>query len=65
VDVHRISEITDDSFGAQPAGFLFIRIAAFGVQQLLIANGHASPADPVLAVTGVNVIEIGQRGVLA
>ena len=31
------------------------------MQNLLVADGHAAPADPVFAVTGVNMVEIGQR----
>jgi hypothetical protein len=30
------------------------------VQQLFVADGHAAAAHPVLAVTGVNMVEIGQ-----
>jgi hypothetical protein len=30
------------------------------VQQLFVADGHAAAADPVLAVAGMNMIEIGQ-----
>ena len=59
--VHGISEIPDDPFGAQPAGFDFVGIAPFAVQHLLIAHRHAAPADPVLAVARVNVVVIRQR----
>jgi hypothetical protein len=61
--VHRIAEVANDPLGAKPASFLFVRIAPFYMQQLLIVNGHAAAADPVLAVTRVNMVEIGQRGV--
>ena len=30
------------------------------MQQLFVAHGHAAPANPVVAVAGVNMIEIGQ-----
>jgi hypothetical protein len=30
------------------------------VQQLLVADGHAAPANPVVAVAGMNMVEIGQ-----
>lgn len=59
--MHRIPEVADDPLGAQTAGFLLIGIASLAVQQLIIANGHASAADPVFPIAGVNVIEIGQR----
>ena len=62
--VHGITEVPDDPLGALPARFLFIGIASFAVQHLLIADGHAASADPVLAVAGVNMVEIGQRGIL-
>jgi hypothetical protein len=31
------------------------------VQYLVVTNGHAAAANPVFAVAGVNMIEIGQR----
>ncbi len=62
MDMHRIAKAPDDPFGAQPASFFLVRIAAFGDQQLLVVNGHAAAAHPVLTVTRVNMIEIGQRG---
>ena len=30
------------------------------MQQLLVADGHAAPANPVLAVAGMNMVEIVQ-----
>ena len=59
--VHRVAEIGDDPLRAQSAGFLFIGIASLHVQHLLVTDGHASSANPVLTVPGVNMIEIGQR----
>jgi len=61
VHVHGIAEIADDPLGAQAASFLFVGIAPLDVQQLLVPDGHAPPANPVFTVPGVNVIEIGQR----
>jgi hypothetical protein len=60
VYVHGFAKIADDPFRAQAAGFFFVGIATFDVQQLFLPDGHASPANPVFAVPGVNVIEIGQ-----
>jgi hypothetical protein len=60
VYVHGIAKVPDDSLGAQPASLEFIRVAPFAMQQLLVADGHAAPANPVLAVAGVNMVEIGQ-----
>ena len=59
--VHGIAKVPDDPLGAQPAGFQFVRIAPFAVQYLLVAHGHAAPANPILAVAGVNMVEVGQR----
>ena len=59
--VHGIAKVPDDSLGAQPASLKLVRIAPFAMQQLLVADGHAAPANPVVAVAGVNVVEIGQR----
>ena len=59
--VHGIAEIANDPLRAQAAGFFFVGIAPFAVQQLLVPNGHATPANPVFTVPGVNVIVIGQR----
>ena len=61
VHVHGVAEIPDDPLGAETAGLDFVRIAAFAMQHLLVADGHAAPADPVLAVARVNMVEIGQR----
>ncbi len=58
--VHGIAKVADDPLGAQPTGLQFIRIAPFAVQQLLVADGHAAPANPVVAVAGMNMVEIGQ-----
>ena len=60
--MHRIAEIAYDSFGAQTACFVFVRIAALDMQQLLILDSHTAPANPVFPVAGMNVIEIGQCG---
>jgi hypothetical protein len=60
--VHWIAEMAYDPLGAQPAGFLFIRIAPFTQQYLLVVDGHAAAADPVLTVPRVNMVVIGQRG---
>ncbi len=59
--MHGIAEVADDPLGAQTAGLLLIGIASLAVQQLFVADGHASPADPVFSIAGVNVVEIGQR----
>jgi hypothetical protein len=59
--VHRIAEVADNPLRAQAAGLLFVGIAPFYMQQLLVPHGHAPSANPVFAVPGVNVIEIGQR----
>jgi hypothetical protein len=60
--VHGLAEIPDDPLGAKAASLYFVRIAPFAVQHLFIAHGHAAPANPVLAVAGVNMVEIGQAG---
>ena len=60
MNVHRIAEPADDSLGAQAAGFFLIRVAALGKQHLLVVDGHAPAAHPVLAVARVNMVEIGQ-----
>jgi len=60
VHVHRLAEPADDPLGAQAAGLVFIGIAAFGDQHLLVFNGHAAAADPVFAVARVNVVVVGQ-----
>lgn len=60
--VHGIAEIADDPLGAQAAGLVLVRIASLAVQQLLVANGHAPSANPIVAVPGMNMIEICQRG---
>ena len=31
------------------------------MQYLIVADGHAAPANPVLTVARMNVVEIGQR----
>ena len=59
--VHGVAEIGDDPLRAQAASFLFVWIAPLDVQQLFLPDGHTSTADPVFAVPGVNMIEIGQR----
>ncbi len=48
--VHRVPEVGDDALGAQPAGFLLVLITAFAVEYLLVANGHAPAAYPVVAI---------------
>ncbi len=60
MDVHGIAKVPDDTLGAQPAGLELVWIAPFAVQQLLVAHGHAAPADPVLAIAGVNMVKVGQ-----
>ena len=60
--VHRIAEVADDPLGTQAAGLVLVRIAPLAVQQLLVANGHASTANPIVAVPGMNMIEISQCG---
>ena len=42
---------------------MLVRIAPLAVQQLLVANGHAAAANPIVAVPGMNMVEICQRGV--
>jgi len=59
--MHGVAEVAYDPLRAQAAGFLLVGIAPFDMQQLLVPDGHASAADPVFAIPGVNVIEIGQR----
>ena len=59
--VHGIAEIADNPFRAQATSLFFVGIAPFDVQQLLFPDGHAPPADPVFSISGVNMIEIGQR----
>jgi hypothetical protein len=61
VYVHGIAEIADDPLRAQSAGFFFVGIASFDVQQLFFPNGHASSAHPVFTIPGMNMIKIGQR----
>ena len=51
VHVHRLAEIADNPFRAQPARFDLVGIPAFAVQQLLVANRHASSANPVVAIS--------------
>jgi hypothetical protein len=60
MDVHRFAEIGHDLFCAQAARFFLVRIAAFPMQQFLVLNGDASAANPIGALAGVNVVEIGQ-----
>jgi len=61
VDEHRFTEIGDDALGAQPAGFIFVRIAALAAEQLLVMKSDAAAADPILSITDVDVIEVRQR----
>jgi hypothetical protein len=61
VHVHGIAEIANNPLRAQTAGFFFVRIAPLDMQQLLIPDCHAASANPIFAVAGVNMIEIGQR----
>jgi hypothetical protein len=60
VYVHGVAEVPDDTLGAQAAGFKFLRIAAFTKEHLLVADGNAAPANPVVAIARVNMVEIGQ-----
>ncbi len=60
--VHGVAEAADDAFGTEAASFFLVWIAAFGEQHLLVVNSHAAAAHPVVAVTRVNMIEVGQRG---
>jgi len=60
--VHRVPEIPDDPLGAEAASLYFVRIAPFTMQHLFVADGHAAPTNPVLAVARVNMVEIGQNG---
>ena len=59
--MHGVAEVADDPLRAQAAGLLLVGIAPFDMQQLLVPDGHAAPADPVIAIPGVYVVEIGQR----
>ena len=59
VDVHDSAEMSEDLFGAAPAGFVFQKIAGFTSNQLDIVKGHGPPADPLVAIAQVNVIEFG------
>lgn len=61
VDVHGIAKIPDNPLGALAAGLEFVGIASFAMQHLLVADGHTAPTNPVLAITRVNMVEIGQR----
>ncbi len=49
--VHRVAKISNNPFRAQAAGFLFVRIASFAVQQLVALKRHASAANPVVTVS--------------
>ena len=62
--VHGVAEAADDALGAKAAGLFLVRIAAFGEQHLLVVNSHAAAAHPIVAVTRVNMVEVGQRAVL-
>ena len=53
--------MADDALGALLARFLLVGIAPLAVQYLVVTNGHAAAANPVFAVAGVNMVEIGQR----
>ena len=59
--VHRIAKMAHDALRALLARFLLVGIATFAVQHLLVTYGHAAAANPILAVAGVNMVEIGQR----
>jgi hypothetical protein len=61
VHMHGLPEPRDDSLGAHAAGFLLVRIAPFGHEHLVVFDGHAAAANPVLAVARVNMVVIGQR----
>ena len=60
--VHGVAEAVDNALGAEAAGLILVRIASLREQHLLVVNGHAAAAHPIVAVTRVNMIEIGQRG---
>ena len=62
VHVHGVAKVPDNPLGAEAASLDFLRIAAFTMQHLLVAHGHAAPTNPVLAVARVNMVEIGQTG---
>ena len=62
MNVHGVAKVPDDPLGAEPASLYFVWIAAFAMQHLFFAHGHAAPTDPVLAVARVNMVEIGQTG---
>jgi hypothetical protein len=64
VHVHGVAEASDDALGAETAGLLLVRVTAFGEQHLLVMDGHAAAAYPVVAVAGVNMVEVCQRVVL-
>ena len=59
--VHGLAEVPDDPLGAQAASLYLFRIAPFAMQHLFVADGHAAPTNPVLAVARVNMVEICQR----
>jgi len=60
VNVHGFAKVANNPLGAQPASFQFVGVAPFAVQQLFVADSHAAAANPVLAVAGMNMVEIGQ-----
>ncbi len=60
--MHGITKVPNDSLGAQAASLYLVRIAAFTMQRLFIAHGHAAPTNPVLAIARVNMVKIGQAG---
>ena len=49
--VHWVAKISDNAFRAQAAGFFFVLIAPFAVQQLVALNRHAPAANPVVSVS--------------
>jgi hypothetical protein len=51
MDMHRLAEKADDSLGAHAAGFVLIRIAPLALQYLVLLQGHASAANPVVPIS--------------
>ena len=51
VYVHWVAKISNNPFRAQAAGFFFVLIASFAVQQLPTLNRHATAANPVVTVS--------------
>jgi hypothetical protein len=62
--VHGVAEVRQNLARAALAGVLFLRVARFAPDQLLVFEGHGSTAHPILAVTHVYVIEFSHAAVL-